>query len=365
MTDWSDLRRRLHGAAETAHDEAETARIVRERLDAAGIDVVAEDLAGHGILARSGSGRPHLLLRADLDALPMQEATGVDHAADTNHHSCGHDGHMAMLLAAATDWDPPCTVWWLFQPAEETGEGMAACLADDRFPTDLDGVVAFHNVPGHDLGTVLVRDGTAAVASTGLTIHWEGRTSHAAEPDAGANPIPLAAQLVPIVLESPRHGDEAAVASLVEVRGGAPRFGTSAGDCSLSMTLRAGTDDALDAMIAHVVRSARDQADGTGIKVEHERIEPFPATINHPDAVEAVRSAANGLGLPLHDPGPFPWSEDFGHATARWPGVLVGVGSGTDQPALHAPDYDFPDDLIPVGRDLWRAIVTAWEADHA
>lgn len=363
MDAWITLRRKLHAQAETAGHESETARTVAAALPP-GAEIVAQDLAGHGLLARIGAGRPHLLLRADLDALPMEEATGRPYAATKAHHACGHDGHMAMLLAALNGWDVPCTLWVLFQPSEETGEGMAACLADERFPTDLDGTVAFHNVPGHPLGTVIVPSGTAAVASTGLVIRWQGATSHAAEPEAGRNPIPLASRLVLATQEASKSWGEGAVVAFVEIQGGGPRFGTSAGDCLAAMTLRARTDQELDAMVDQVTRLAQDAAEGTGITVDAAKIEPFTATVNDADAVAVIRTAAKTCGLDVVDPGAFPWSEDFGRATARWPGALVGIGSGTDHPPLHSKDYDFPDDLLQPGRDLWRAIVGRWTEVH-
>ena len=356
------IRHTLHAAAAPAFQEEKTAAIVQSRLHALGLDVVADDVAGHGVLARMGSGSPRVLLRCDMDALPFAEATGLKHAATNGaHHACGHDGHMAMLLGALERLaaDPPCEVWALFQPAEETGEGMQRCLQHPAFPSDFEHVFAIHNVPGHPLGTVLVRDGVAAVASTGVRFSFHGETSHAAEPTAGRNPIPAVARLVPLLERASEDGDDQAVAALVQLSGGGPRFGTSAGDALVAATLRAGSDEALAHMLAPVLEAAQEEAKKGGFRLDVERVEPFPATRNDPATVQLVRDAAAKCGLEVRDPGVFPWSEDFGHATARWPGALIGLGSGTDQPALHRPDYDFPDALLPIGVDLWVAVVEA------
>lgn len=360
--DLVELRHRLHQNAETAFQEKTTAGIVREKLHHIGMDIVAEDVAGHGILARTGAdtGGKRILLRSDLDALPLEEATGVDYASTGGtHHACGHDGHMTMLIGALERiaQAPPCEVWALFQPAEETGEGMAKALEHAAIPDHFDAVVAFHNQPGHPLGQVLLRDGIAAVASTGMVLRFTGQTSHAAEPRLGRNPIPAAARLVKVIEDLPAQGDDHAVSALVQIEGGGPKFGTSAGDCLVATTIRAGTDDALKRMIDHLTRAARKEAEEEGLELDVEEVEPFPATMNDADVVKAIGRAAEQTGLEVHDPGAFPWSEDFGHATARWPGALVGLGAGEDHPSVHRPDYDFPDALIDKGVALWVAIV--------
>ncbi len=354
------LRHALHECAETAGNESATAEILRTALREMGAELVADGLGGHGLLAKVGSGSKKILLRADMDALPMVEATGASYAAAGAHHACGHDGHMAMLLGALERLtNASVEVWALFQPAEEVGEGMLACLSDPAMDQDFDHVLAIHNVPGYPLGSIILHDGPAAVASTGIRFSFEGETSHAAEPEAGRNPIPAVSRMVPNILDCPQLGDEASVAALVEIAGGGPRFGTNAGDARVAATLRAGTDDALEAMIASLVAFAEELASEGGFTLSVERIEPFPATVNHAATVQALRPAFEAFGALLVDADTFPWSEDFGHATKRWPGALIGLGSGTDQPALHRPNYDFPDALLEVGINAWVTMVEA------
>lgn len=359
MTDLVSLRRELHAKAETAFEEHATAKHLEAWLAQHGLEPVARP-GKTGLLYDFGEGKT-VLLRSELDALPLDEDTGAHHAAEENHHACGHDGHMAMLAGALAKLakDPPCRVLAFFQPAEESGEGMAACL--DELP-EADLCFAFHNIPGAPLGQVLVRQGPAAAASVGLRLRFEGSTSHAAEPWAGHNPVPAMAETVRLAQAAPmerlRFGDQAMVA-FVEASAGGPRYGTSTGDAMLGMTLRAGTDGQLDALVDAVVAGAKARA-GTDIDVSQERIEPFPATTNHDDAVAIVRRAADAAGLDSTTPDrPFAWSEDFGHLTAKVPGALIGIGSGEDQPNLHSPRYDFPDDLIDHGVRLWCAIVEA------
>jgi amidohydrolase len=327
-----------------------------------GMTIVATDVAGHGILARMGSGERRILVRSDMDALPSAEQTGVEYAANTGaHHACGHDGHMTMLLGALEilSKNPPCEIWALFQPAEEIGEGMPRCLEHADFPGDFDACLAIHNVPGIPLGHVLIRSGVACLASTGISFAFQGVTSHAAEPKNGRNPIPTVGRLIARIERAADDGDEHAVVALVQLGGGGPTFGTSAGDALVAATLRAGSDESLAAMIDPLVAAAQQDADANGLQLEVNHIEPFPATINHEDVVRRVKDACTRADLDFMDPGPFPWSEDFGHATSRWPGALVGLGSGENQPALHRPDYDFPDALIEPGVKLWTVMVEA------
>jgi amidohydrolase len=368
MTDRDDVRRlrhALHREPDLSGDEGATAARLRDWLAERGLAPVATEIGGHGLLYRVGHGRdgaPVRLLRADLDGLPLTEATGADHGSrrDGRHHACGHDGHMAMLAGALVRLNedrPDGTVYGLFQPAEETGEGMARCLEDGRLADlSLDACYAIHNFPGVPLGQVLVREGVQAVASTGLRIRFTGATCHAAEPGRGRNPIPMVARLVPVVLASPGDREEA-VAAIVGIAGGGERYGTSAGDAAIFATLRAAGSDDLDAMVEGVVAEAEHMADDADVELAWDRVEPFPATRNHPDAVAVVRRAAGATGLTVVAPErPFGWSEDFGHATARWPGALIGLGAGTGQPDLHSPRYDFPDELLEQGVALWVAL---------
>ena len=371
-----ELRRALHRRPEVAFREEGTARLVRSFLEEHGAGTVVEGIAGHGFLVRieGGGDGPALLLRADLDALPLKEASGMPYASerDGKHHACGHDGHMAMLagalavLAARRDaWRG--TVYGLFQPAEETGEGAKDVLGHDGIADlPVDRTFAFHNLPGRPLGSVAVRDGPAAVASTGVKVHYKGATSHASEPHAGRNPIPALAALAGEVTSAPAmclpYGTPA-LATLIHVQAGGPRFGTSAGSGHLSATLRADTDDDLEALVEHVRRLAERLAAAFDLSCDFELVEPFPATVNDPGAVQQVRRAAEAAGLPLDFPArPQPWSEDYGHLAKQWPGALVILGAGEGQPALHSPGYDFPDGLLQPGIRLWLALVRQGDA---
>lgn len=358
------LRHSLHRHPGVSGQEGPARERVEEFLHECGLEPEARPAGG--LLYRIGDGAPRVLMRAELDALPLHEQNEGAHASTIEgaHHACGHDGHMAMLAGAVkelVDEDLDGTLYILFQPDEERGQGMEACLEALGDDFEVDWCFCFHNVPGRPMGEVVVHQRIAAVASTGLSIRFRGATSHAAEPYLGRNPIPVLGRLIQVAEEAPTrrlHLSDPSVVALVGVEGGGERFGTSAGDAALHMTLRAGSDRALEEIVSHVVRHAEAMADADGLEVEWDHVEPFPATHNDEKARAVVLAAAEAAGLDADEPhDPFPWSEDFGHATAKWPGCLVGLGAGEDQASLHSPVYDFPDDLLDEGIQLWTAIV--------
>lgn len=366
------LRHALHRHPELPGQERETALRLRAFLSAHGLEPIAEGVGGHGLLYRleGTSPGPAVLLRADIDGLPLTEASGLLHASthDGHHHACGHDGHAAMLAGALVALQPqrdalPRPVLALFQPAEETAEGMKACLDHPALAdADVARTYAFHNLPGAPAGQVLLHRGPAAPASTGLRITFSGLRSHASEPHLGRNPIPLIAEAVQLVQGAPARlpFGRSALATLVHISAGVEAYGLSPAMGLLCATLRSDHQADLEGMLDDLQRQILARARAAEIEVSFELVDSFPATISHPTASTDVAAAAEGAGLAVTWlDRPFPWSEDFGYATARWPGALIGLGAGEDHPALHSRDYDFPDALLEPGVRLWVAIATS------
>jgi amidohydrolase len=366
------IRHELHRLAELSGAEAGTAAFLARQLAACRPDRLTEGLGGHG-LAAVFAGResgPTVLLRSDIDALPLPERPGHPSPSATPgvSHKCGHDGHMTMLLGLARELAETRPrrgrAVLLFQPAEETGAGARRVLDDPAFaPLRPDRVLGVHNLPGYPLGTVVLRDGPFAAASRGLTVFLEGASSHAAEPEAGRSPAQAAAQLVQALGALPQFETSLGAAAKVTVVGidvGGPHFGTSPGAGRVMVTLRSHADQVMDRLAARCHELAAGIAAAHGLKHRLAWSEIFPATVNDPETVGRVAAAAESLGLDVARPArPFAWSEDFGHFTADHPGALVGLGAGEDLPALHHPDYDFPDDLLPFGVAFWRAALAA------
>jgi len=372
MTDLplSALRCELHRRAERSGAEHETAAFVRDVLDDTQPAALHENIGGAGLAAvyDGAAPGPTVLLRAELDALPQPEHLELLHGAaraDTAH-KCGHDGHMAVLVGVARGLrGAPAArgrVVLLFQPAEETGQGAARMLADPRLDElDPDWVFALHNLPGHARGAVVLRAGAFACGSRGLAFELRGATAHAAEPERGRSPAPAVAALIHDFSALPqlRAGlHEAVKVTVIHARVGEPAFGTSPGEGVVMVTLRAPAEASLDRLERECRARAEAIARAHGLEWCAELREPFPATRNDAAAVELIRTAASERSLPVVElEQPFGWSEDFGHFTARYRGALFGLGAGVDHPALHHPDYDFPDALLDPAVALFAGII--------
>lgn len=364
-----ELRHQIHRRPELSGEETETARTIAAFLEGHGLTPIREGLAGTGLLfhIKGDEEGPARLFRADLDALPLVEQGDVPHRSevDARHHACGHDGHMAMLSGALAELVSSerlkGDLYGLFQPAEETGAGAAQVLDDPQFPDiAFDGVFSLHNLPGRPLGQVLVREGPMAVASVGLHYHFQGAASHAGAPHEGRNPMSAIAQLLLRAVDVPHRGEDfrrSALVTPIHVEAGRIAFGTSAGDGSVRFTVRADGQGLLGRLVTRIDDMAAQLAATDGLELSVEHVEPFPLTNNTAAAADAVIQAATDAGLDHHRmQGVMPWSEDFGHFTARFPGALACLGAGTDHPDLHTPTYDFPDELVPLGIRYWKAL---------
>lgn len=368
------LRRDLHACPEVSGQEVRTAARIRAFLSACNPAELLDGLGGgHGLAAvftgPDVAGGPTVVLRAELDALPIQETGTTAHRStcDGVAHLCGHDGHLAALCGAglALGAVPPRhgRVVLLAQPAEETGEGARAIADDPRYRALApDWILALHNLPGHPLGEILVREGPFTAGSVGLLARLQGRTSHAAYPEHGASPAGALADLVtglvtlPIAIEA---RGELALVTIVHARLGDPNFGTSPGDAELGATLRASREPVLAELREAAAALIHALAARDGLTAELEWVQEFPPVVNHAGAARLAVAAARRAGLAVAEPteNPFRWSEDFGWFLRQGPGALIGIGAGLSQPELHADDYDFPDKLLAKMVDFWSAIV--------
>ena len=364
------LRRALHAQPDPSGDEERTARRIATYLEAHAPDRWVQGLGGQGFAVeyRGAEAGPRVMIRADLDALPIPETITLAHGSDREDlsHKCGHDGHMAIVagLAPSLSEQRPArgSVVLLFQPAEETGEGAARVLATPAYASVApDMIFALHNLPGFPAGSVVVRTGPFASASSGLIVELQGETSHAAEPHRGNSPALAVASLIHAFAAAPQRYTalhEAAQVTVIHARVGEVAFGTSPGAGVVMATLRAHEPAVMGALSEQCVDLAKRTAEAAGLTCTVRWTESFPATVNNAEAVKVVERCAEGLGLDVIRPEvPFPWSEDFGHFTAGHPGALFGLGAGLEQPALHHPSYDFPDALLAVGSRMFLSII--------
>ncbi len=365
---WQALRHQLHQHPELSGTEQATAQLIAEQLKTLNPNRLYTDIGGHGVAAcfDSKHSGPAVLFRAELDALPIHEINTFAHRSVTPgvSHKCGHDGHMTILLALASHiaQHRPDTgsAIILFQPAEETGEGARAVVADPVFDTLApDYCFALHNLPGHPMGQVMIKAGSFNCASRGLTVRLSGKTAHAAYPETGISPANAIAELIQTLpgLAPKISHDELVMLTLIHCSLGEAAFGTSPGQATLLATLRSESDRAMQQLITTVTDHCKTVAQSHWLTVEFEWADIFAASHNDAECAQLVAEAAGSCGQPvkwLDDP--FRWSEDFGAISATTRGAMFALGAGEDTPQIHNPDYDFPDQLIATGTDIFTTI---------
>ncbi|GBF31636.1 N-acetyldiaminopimelate deacetylase [bacterium MnTg04] len=363
-----NLRREIHRNPERSGCETGTAERLLRFFEPLRPDEVIENLGDTGIafVFTGIEAGPTILLRSELDALPIQETNEFKHRSvhDGTSHKCGHDGHMAILAAVGEKLSRkrPARgrVVLLYQPAEETGQGAAAVVADEKFaPIKPDFCFALHNLPGFPLGEIVIRNGTFSCASRGQAIRLTGKTAHAAQPETGVSPAKAMCQLIAELSELPSvmdFGNELAFATVVGSRLGEQAFGTAPGEAEIWVTLRSETDATMARMVSHAESRIRQLAVEHGLESAIAYRDIFAATVNSERAVDVIRRAADD-GLLRVAEQPFRWSEDFGCFSSIAQCAMFGLGAGEAVADLHNPDYDFPDALISLGADIFLGIL--------
>ncbi|MBR2528623.1 MAG: amidohydrolase [Blautia sp.] len=304
-----------------------------------------------------------IAFRADMDALPIEEAPGLPYAScrEGVSHKCGHDGHCAVLCGLALELDSMetgKTVYLIFQPGEETGEGAVICKEIIR-EEGIQEIYAFHNLPGYQEGAVVYRQGLTQPASEGLKITLTGKASHASAPEEGCNPAVALSRTVLFSSDlAGRPSEEMRLCTVTGMRLGTGDFGISPGTGEVCFTLRAEREADMDSLEKEIVSYAAAQAREFGLTMETSLHDRFPETHNHDVSLSHVLEAAAGLHLATL-PMPKLWraSEDFGYYLKECEGAMFYIGAGEDWPALHTVNYDFNDNIIEEAVDLFCALV--------
>lgn len=363
------FRRDLHRRPEISGEEVETAKTVVAALRDLSPTRILTGLGGQGVAAVFDStvAGPTVLFRAELDALPIPELTAVPWKSEVagKGHLCGHDGHMTMLLAlgrliART----PVTkgrVVLMFQPAEEDGSGARAVVADTAFAQITpDWAFAIHNEPAKPFGHVSTRVGLINCASQGLAIHSTGKTAHAAEPDMGRSPALAMSTLIPALggLGTGATLDENfRLVTVTHAHLGEPTFGIAPSEGVIYVTLRAAEDAAMAEMVGAARSLATAAATAERLKVTFSEHDIFAASINNAEATALAQKAISAISVSQNEDGlPMRASEDFGVFGWSAKAAMLFLGSGVDHASLHNPDFDFPDDLIPIGAAIFDRI---------
>jgi amidohydrolase len=372
VPDAQTWRRDIHQNPELLYDVERTAKYVADRLTAFGCDEVKTSIGRTGVVgvirgAKGGSTRA-IGLRADMDALPIEEATNLPYRSRIpgKMHACGHDGHTAMLLGAARrlaqtrNFAGNAVV--IFQPAEEGGGGAKAMIDDglmDRF--GVEEVYGMHNWPSLPVGSFMLRKGPLMAAADEITITIEGRGGHAAMPHQGVDPVVAGAQIV-LALQTiaSRNLDplDACVVSVTQFHAGTTNnvIPQSAWLNGTTRTLRAGTRDMVERRIREIAAGLASAA-GAEARVEYRR--NYPATVNHPAQTDfATKVARKVAGDSQVDSNAMPvmGAEDFSFMLEARPGAFIFLGNG-DSAKLHHPAYDFNDAALPYGMSYWVELV--------
>jgi amidohydrolase len=375
----AEWRHDLHAHPELLYDVHRTSAVVAEKLRAFGCDEVQSGIGRTGVVGvirgnRTGGPAKVIALRADMDALPIQEATDLPYRSTVpgKMHACGHDGHTAMLLGAAKylaeTRNFAGTAVVIFQPAEEGGAGGLAMVKDglmERFA--IEEVYGMHNFPGLPIGAFGIRSGPLMASTDNLTVNIEGVGGHAARPHLAVDPILVGAQIVG-ALQSivSRNVDplEAAVISICTFQAG-----TADNIIPQTAQLR-GTVRSLKPQVRELLRRRISEVvEGTarlhGAKVHLKHRPGYPVVSNHPRETAFAAAVAGDVAGPDHvdtDMAPIMGGEDFAFMLERRPGAFIFVGNGATA-GLHHPAYDFNDEGIPYGVSYWvRLVETAMAA---
>jgi len=367
------LRRDIHHHPELAFDEHRTSALVAEKLQAWGYQV-ERGLGGTGVVGRlvRGDGRRRLGLRADMDALPIDEATGLGYASCNAGvmHACGHDGHTAMLLAAARHLAErgrfSGTLNLIFQPAEEGGGGAVKMMEDglfDRYPCDA--IFAMHNMPGMPQGRLVLREGPTMASSDYATVTLTGVGGHGAMPHRAADPVVAAASIVMALQTVVSRNVDPLQMAVVTV--GAIHAGKANNvipqQATLEISIRALDREVRATLERRVKALIAAQAESFGVRAQVDWRPGYAVLVNTPEETAFAREVALELvGADQVTPqGPaLPGSEDFAFMLEKVPGSYLFIGNGDGDSAgacmVHNPGYDFNDDNVAIGSAYWALL---------
>ena len=376
------VRKDIHSHPELCFQEFRTADIVAQKLTEWGIPV-DRGMGTTGVVGiiKSGTSTRSIGLRADMDALPIQEVNTFAHASQHagKMHACGHDGHTTMLLAAAQhlakhkNFDG--TVYLIFQPAEEGGGGAREMVKDGLFKKyPMDAVFGIHNWPGLQVGQFAVSPGPVMASSNEFKITISGKGSHAALPHNGVDPVPIACQMVQAfqtIITRNKKPVDAGVISVTMIHAG-QATNVVANTCELQGTVRTFTADVLDMIESRMKKIAEHVCAAHDATVEFSFHRNYPSTINHESETAFTRNVLTQMvgAENVKQQEPTMGAEDFSYFLQELPGTyfFIGNGEGAHREmghgagpcTLHNPSYDFNDDLIPLGGTVWVRMVESF-----
>ena len=376
------IRRDIHAHPELCFEEKRTADVVAAQLTQWGIPI-HRGMGTTGVvgIVKAGTSSRAIGLRADMDALPMQEFNTFAHASQHSGkmHACGHDGHTAMLLAAAQQFSKERnfdgTVYLIFQPAEEGGGGAREMIKDGLFKQfPMEAVFGMHNWPGSEVGKFAVSAGPVMASSNEFKVTIRGKGGHAAMPHNGLDPVPVACQMVQAfqtIISRNKKPIDAGVISVTMIHAG-EATNVIPDSCELRGTVRTFSIEVLDMIERRMGEIAKHTAAAFGMECSFEFVRNYPPTINSAKEAEFARNVmASIVGeANVGAQEPTMGAEDFSYMLMAKPGCYAFIangdgahremGHGGGPCMLHNPSYDFNDSLIPLGATYWVKLAEAW-----
>lgn len=363
------LRQKLHSIAELSGEEVETSKLIYSFLEEQKPSQLLK-LNKNGLLAiyEGQNEGPSILIRADIDALPIDEENDIEYKSKNNgvSHKCGHDGHSAILCSLAMELHlnpiKKGRALLLFQPAEETGEGAQWMLDDPQLSEQkIDMAFALHNLPGYPKNEIVYRTGSFSCGVISIIVSLKGKTAHAGQPQSGINPAGLISKIIAKGAELTNEvieDDNYCLITPIFGKFGTKAYGTAAGKGEVHFTIRAKRTVILRELLETFETFIKKEAEKDGLKCKIERLQEFLSTNNDEASVNLLKEAADRAGLNKQERMyPFRWGEDFGRIVRKYSGALFGLGAGKNMPELHNQDYDFPDEIIGAGKDIFNEIL--------
>lgn len=364
------FRKELHQHPELSDLEFNTANRVRSFIETHHPTKIIDKIGETGLAAiyEFSKTGPTIAIRCELDALPIEEENQFNYRSKQKgvSHKCGHDGHMS-IVAGLIFWIKEQSfktgkIILLFQPAEETGKGAFKVLEDERFQQlGIDYIFALHNIPGESLHSVITMSKGFSAEVQSFSISVMGKKSHAAEPENGINPAigisKMINELSKLNIVDPLNEDFA-ILTPVFLNMGQKSYGVSPANGELHYTIRTWSTDKMERLKIKMEDIFKRIGESKKLKYEVNWFEHFPASQNDFDCNNLVLEAAKSNGLEVVErPYPFKFGEDFGWFSKKHKTAMFGLGAGKNCPALHHANYDFPDEIIETGMDMFKAII--------
>lgn len=364
------LRKELHRYPELSGHETETARRIKKSIEKCHNTKIIENIGGNGlaVINEFSNSGPTIVIRCELDALPIIELNDFEHHSVNKgiSHKCGHDGHMAIVAGLVFWLDQQDykngKVISLFQPAEETGEGAPNVLNDNRFSElNPDYIFALHNIPHQPIHSIVTVNGNFSSTVQSVAVELKGKESHSAEPEHGVNPALCIAELIQrfngLNNNDPAKEDFRLCVPIYSSMG-VKSYGISAGFGEIHYTLRTKSMEKMERLKKEVNSILSEVCPKHKLPHTAKWFEYFPTVVNDGFCNQVIAEAAKTYNYDIINKNiPFRFGEDFGWFSEKYKAAMFGLGAGLQSSALHQADYDFPDEIIETGMNMFKGII--------